>query len=154
MRTLIAATAALLAVGAASPALAASIAPAATHTGAVLQLPAAAPTLVQAKKKKKKKKKTSESAEITEIGNAKRGKADLEIKATVAKEGRTCELTVKYKGGATADDDSTSDADKICEFSIEVPNDSKVVGEATAELTVKDSSGKKVATAKKTFTVK
>lgn len=103
---------------------------------------------------KKKKKKSSESAEITEIGNAKRGKSDLEIKAKVAKSGRTCELTVKFKGGATDDDDTTSDRNKICEFTISVPDKTSVVGTATAELTVKDSNGKKVASAKKTFDVK
>lgn len=155
MRPLIVAAAALLAVGVASPTLAA---PAVTldsrpaaDTQTSIQLAAPVP-LVQATKKKKKKK--SESASITEIGNARRGKSDLEIKASVSKSGRDCNLSVKWKDGSTSEDDAESKEDKICEFSISVPSSSGVVGEATASLTVKDASGKKVASAKKTFTVK
>ena len=155
MRSLIVAAAALLAVGTAVPALAA---PATTTSGltattlASLQ-PQNSTPLVQAKKKKKKKK-TSESATITEIGTATRGKIDLEIKATVAKSGRECKMSIKWKDGTNTDDETVSKDDKVCEFSIEVPNNTKVVGEATANLTVKDSAGKKVATASRKFTVK
>lgn len=155
MRSLIVAAAALLAVGAAIPAQAA---PAIVTPGlsgvtlASIHQPVTS-TAVQAAKKKKKKK-TSESASITEIGNARRGKSDLEIKATVAKTGRACELTIKWKDGSTTDVEANSEEEKVCEFSVEVPNNTKVVGEATANLTVKDSAGKKVATASRKFTVK
>ena len=46
-----------------------------------------------------------------------------------------------------------SGSDKVCTFSIDVPDSSAVVGDAKASVTVKDSAGKKVATASKTFTV-
>jgi hypothetical protein len=154
VRSLIVAAAALLAVGTAVPALAApaitTSTPAPTTLSSI-QLHSAATSVLA---KKKKKKKTSESATITEIGNATRGKIDLEIKATVAKSGRECKMSVKWKDGSNTDDETVSKDDKVCEFSIEVPNNTKVVGEATANLTVKDSGGKKVATASRKFTVK
>lgn len=148
MRLLLAAAGALIAVGVATPTFAAP--PTATTTAT--QRSSTDTTVLAATKKKKRKK--SESASIDSIGKAIRDKRDLEIKATVAKEGRDCQLKVKWKDGSTDEDEDTSKEDKTCEFSISVPDGTRVVGEATAELIVKDSSGKKVASASKTFTVK
>lgn len=157
MRTLLAAAAVLLAVGAAAPSYAAPLHSAAPANTTLVQWVPAAATAdggVVYKKKKKKKSSTSESASIESIGNAKRGKSDLEIKVKVAKADRTCELKIVWHNDDKTEDDADSDEDKICEFSIQVPDDKNVVGDATAEVTVKNADGKKVASTKRTFTVK
>jgi len=158
VRTLIAAAAALLAVGTTSSVFAAQPATIPATSAFVQGLPdPGASVLVHSTTKKKKKKKSSsskESAKFEEIGNAKRGKSDLEIKIKVSKTDRTCELKIKWKSGDTTTDEEDANDDKVCEFSIEVPGDRDVVGDATATVTVKDASGKKVASAKKTFPVK
>jgi hypothetical protein len=98
-------------------------------------------------------KKKKEKASFEEIAPTTRGKKGLEIRVKVAKSGRKCELKVTWKNDASANDDDTSGSDKVCTFNIDVPDSSGVVGDAKASVTVKDSSGKKVATASKTFTV-
>jgi hypothetical protein len=154
VRTLIAAAAALLAVGTATPSFAAPFPPTmAGSAGIVQSLSSSLPT-VQLTKKSKSKSKSKESASFEEIGNAKRGKSDLAIKVKVSKADRTCQLKITWNNDDTSEDEQEADDSKICEFSVEVPGDRGVVGDATATVTVKDSSGKKVATAKKTFTVK
>lgn len=152
MRVLLASAAALLIVYGIGPVVAAA---AEAGAGPTLQFRTAdggAPVTVRAKKKKKAKK---ESASISDIGEVRRGKKDLEIGATVAKSGRTCELKIKWKDGSTDEADSVeSTSSKVCVMRIDVPSSRNAVGEATAELTVRDSSDNKVASAKKTFTVK
>ena len=155
MRTLLVVAAALFALGATSPVLATPLPNAAFAPSIVVQgLPGAgAAGLTEIRKKKKKS--TKESAKFEEIGNATRGKADLEIKVKVAKSDRSCELKVKWKdGSSSAEEDDEAKSDKICEFSVSVPNARDAIGDATATVTVKDASGNKVASAKKTFPVK
>jgi hypothetical protein len=155
VRTLIAAAAALLAVGTATPSFAAPFPPTIAGSASIVQsLSSSLTTVHLTKKKKKKKSKSKESASFEEIGNAKRGKSDLAIKVKVSKADRTCQLKITWNNDDTSEDEQEADDSKICEFSVEVPGDRGVVGDATATVTVKDSSGKKVATAKKTFTVK
>jgi len=77
----------------------------------------------------------------------------LAIKVKVAKSGRKCELKVTWKNDTSSNDTEAAGSDKVCSLSIDVPDSSAVVGDAKASVTVKDSSGKKVATASKTFTV-
>jgi hypothetical protein len=165
MRTFIVAAAALLAVGTAVPTFAATIAPA-TDLSAASYLSSspmdvqeadqgiAATTTTTTKKKKKKTTPAAETASITEIGTAKRGKSDLEIKATTSKAGRQCKLSIKWKDGTKTDAETDAKSDETCEMTIAVPNAAGVVGEATASLTIKDTSGNKVASTSKTFTVK
>jgi hypothetical protein len=154
VRTLIAAAAALLAVGTATPSFAAPFPPTIAGSASIVQSLSSSLTTVHLTKKKKKKSKSKESASFEEIGNAKRGKSDLAIKVKVSKADRTCQLKITWNNDDTSEDEQEADDSKICEFSVEVPGDRGVVGDATATVTVKDSSGKKVATAKKTFTVK
>lgn len=153
LRILVAAIAALLA---ASPAFATPLPTAASGPSVVIQaLPgagAAGPTEVR--KKKKKSSSSKESAKFEEIGNATRGKPDLEIKVKVAKSDRTCELKVKWNDDSSSSDDDEAKSDKICEFSVSVPDARDALGDATATVTVRDAAGKKVASAKKTFPVK
>lgn len=158
MRTFLAAAAALLAVGTAVPALAAPAISltslSATTVQSSIQL-SDAPTAVQTKKTTKTtKKKVKETVSISSIEGAKKGKKGFEIKATVAKVGRHCELTVKYVDGSTSADETDGKSDKVCTFSIDIPNESKVIGDATAKIVVKDAAGSKVASASKMFTVK
>jgi hypothetical protein len=156
VRTLIAAAAALLAVGTATPSFAAPFPPTIAGSASIVQSLSSSLTTVHLtkKKKKKSKSKSKESASFEEIGNAKRGKSDLAIKVKVSKADRTCQLKITWNNDDTSEDEQEADDSKICEFSVEVPGDRGVVGDATATVTVKDSSGKKVATAKETFTVK
>jgi hypothetical protein len=155
MRTLIAAAAALLAVGTATPSFAAPFPPTMAGSASIVQSLSSSLTTVQlTKKKKKSKSKSKESASFEEIGNAKRGKSDLSIKVKVSKTDRTCQLKITWNNDDTSEDEQDANDNKICEFSVEVPSGRGVVGDATATVTVKDTSGKKVATAKKTFTVK
>ena len=151
LRTLV--VAALLALGATSPVLATSRPAAGSSTSVVVQgLPdggAAGPI-----RAKKKKKLSRESAKFEEIGNAKRGKPDLEIKVKVSRSERSCELKIKWKNGDTSEGNADAKDEKLCEFSISVPDARDAVGDATATVTVKDASGNKVASAKKTFPVK
>ena len=152
MRTLIAVVVALLALGAAPPAFGSALP--AIEPGAALGIrgePGAGPAgVVRASKKKSSK----ESAKFEEIGNAKRGKSDFEIKIKVSKSEWTCELKIKWNNGDTTSDEEDANDDKICEFSIEVPKERDTVGDATATVTVRNANGKKVASAKKTFEVK
>lgn len=153
LRILVAAVVALLA---ASPAFATPLPTAASGSSVVVQaLPGAGTAGSTEVRKKKKKKKTSskESAKFEEIGNATRGKPDLEIKVKVAKSDRTCELKVKWNDDSSSSDDDEAKSDKICEFSVSVPDARDALGDATATVTVRDAAGKKVASAKKTFPV-
>jgi hypothetical protein len=154
VRTLIAAAAALLAVGTATPSFAAPFPPTIAGSASIVQSLSSSLTTVHLTKKKKKKSKSKESASFEEIGNAKRGKSDLAIKVKVSKADRTCQLKITWNNDEKSEDEQDADDSKICELSVDVPSDRDVVGDATATVTVKDSSGKKVATAKKTFTVK
>lgn len=158
MRTFLAAAAALLAVGTAVPALAApavslSSQPTTTVLSSV-QLIGSPPAIQTTKTKTSKKKKAKETVSISSIEGAKKGKKGFEIKATVAKAGRHCELTVKYVDGSTSADETDGKSDKVCTFNIDIPNESKVIGDATAKVVVKDAAGSKVASASQTFTVK
>ena len=154
MRTLIAAAAALLAVGTATPSFAAPFPPTMAGSASIVQSLSSSLTAVQLTKKKKSKSKSKETASFESIGNAKRGKSGLEIKVKVSKSDRTCQLKITWNNDEKSEDEQDADDSKICELSVDVPSDRDVVGDATATVTVKDSSGKKVATAKKTFTVK
>ena len=146
MRTLIAAAAVLFAVGTTSPVIAAS--PASAGSNLVQVLPGAGSAGLTVRKKKKK-----ETATFQEIGTAKIGN-DLKIKIKVSKPDRKCELELTWKDGSTADvDDEDSDADKICKFTIAVPNSKKIVGDATVKVTVRDGTDKKVASEETTFPV-
>lgn len=151
MRPLLVLAASLLAVTAAPLADWTLSAPAAV-IGA--PAPQAAPltnlTTVQTTKKKKK-----ESATIQTIGSVKHGKKDFEITAKVAKADRKCELEIKWADGSTdSPDDEDADSSKKCTFKIDVPSNSKVIGDATAKLTVRDGTNKKVASDQQTFSVK
>jgi hypothetical protein len=97
--------------------------------------------------------KKKEKASFEDIAATTRGKKGLEIRVKVAKSGRKCELKVTWKNDTSSNDDDASDSDKVCTFSIDVPDSSAVVGDAKASVTVRDNSGKKVATASKTFAV-
>src|SRR5688572_6514706 len=91
--------------------------------------------------------KKKETASFPEIGNATRGKKGLTFKVKVAKSERKCEIKVTWKNDTSTYDDATAGSDKICLLSLDVPDSSAVVGEAKATVTVRDSGGKKVATA-------
>jgi hypothetical protein len=155
LRTLIVAAAALLFAGATSPTLAMPLPGSAAGSA---ELARAATALdpashVMATKKKKKKSSKKESVSFQEIGNARRGKSDLEIKVKTSKADRTCQLKIKWHDGSTTNEEEDSDDDKICEFTVSVPSGRDAAGDAEATVTVKDGSGKKVASAKKKFPV-
>ena len=102
-----------------------------------------------------KKKSSSESVTLDDISSVKHGKSGVEITASVSKAGLTCDLKIKYADGSSDSPDSvTSAKDKTCTFEIDIPNNSGVAGDATAEVILKDASGKKLASDKKSFTVK
>lgn len=151
LRILVAAVAALLA---ASPAFATPLPTAASGPSVVVQALPGAGAAGSTEVRKKNKSSSKESAKFEEIGNATRGKPDLEIKVKVAKSDRTCELKVKWNDDSSSSDDDEAKSDKSCEFSVSVPDARDAIGEATATVTVKDASGNKVASAKKTFPVK
>ncbi len=161
MRSLIVGAAALLAVSVTTPALAAplSVFPtAAASTVQSLPTDGATSVLATTTKKKKKKKTTTtkaESASIENIASVRRGEKGFQIITKVAKTDRVCSLKVKWNDGTTETaDDVDADKSKECTSELDVPSGRDAVGTATATVTVKDSKGKKVATAKKTFTVK
>jgi hypothetical protein len=156
LRTLIVVVEALLAVGAASPALAVPPFTVASEGAgiAVRHLPTAGAAGLTVRKKKEKKAHKKESVSFQEIGNARRGKSDLEITVRVAKTERTCELKITWENDDTTEDEADANDDKLCELSVDVPSDRSVVGDAKATVTVKNLSGKKVASASKTFAVK
>ena len=151
MRTFIAAAAALLAVGATSPVLAAPLAPPISAGSSVVQaLPGASAAGLTVRKKKK------ESVTLQDVENAKVGSSDLKITFKVSKAERTCQLEIKWKDGSSADvEDVDADSDKICEFTdIEVPKGSKNRGDASVTVRVLDGTGKKVASLDTKITVK
>ena len=155
MRTLIAVVVALFAVSAASPALGSALPAVGPGAATSVQgLPDAGAAGLTEVRKKKKKKSSKESAKFEEIQSANRGKPDLEIKVKVAKSDRTCDLKIKWKDGSSSADNDEAKTDKICEFSVSVPDARDAIGDATATVTVRDPAGKKVASAKKTFPVK
>ncbi|MFN8635950.1 MAG: hypothetical protein U0893_19045 [Chloroflexota bacterium] len=158
MRSLVIGATIMLAVGMAAPAQATML-PSVPRTGG-LQLALAAggtvvdPTTVRASQKKNdSKKKKRESAKFLEIQNATRGKKDLEIKVKVAATDRSCDLTIEWNDGKTTKDDVEAGRDKVCELSVGVPSSRDALGDTVAKVSVRDSSGNKVATISKTFTV-
>lgn len=109
------------------------------------------------KKSKNTKKKTKSSGSVTldSIPAAKRGTSGLEITAKASKADLTCDLKLTYADTSEDQPDSvTSDKDKTCTFEVDIPDERAAVGQATAEVTLKDAGGKKLASDKKTFTVK
>lgn len=109
----------------------------------------------KSKKKKKTTKKSSGSVSLDSIPTAKRGTSGLEITAKASKADLTCDLKLTYADKSEDQPDSvTSDKDKTCTFEVDIPAERAAVGEATAEVTLKDAGGKKLASDKKTFTVK
>lgn len=107
------------------------------------------------KKSSDKNKSGSGTVTLDSIPSVKHGKSGFEITATVSKAGLTCDLKIKYADGSGDHPDSvTSDKDKSCTFQVDIPDDSGVAGEASAEVTLKDADGKKLASDKKSFTVK
>lgn len=106
-------------------------------------------------KKKKKTKKSSGSVTLDSIPTTKRGTSGLEITAKASKADLTCDLKLTYADKSEDQPDSvTSDKDKTCTFEVDLPDERAAVGQATAEVTLKDAGGKKLASDKKTFTVK
>jgi hypothetical protein len=151
VRILIAAVAALLAVGAASPVLA--LAPPIAVPGpssVVRRLPdggAAGPAVVRKKKK--------EAVTIRNVTGAKKGKNGLRIRVKVAKADRTCELELEWNDGSSPEiEDADAGTNKYCTFTVDVPDDDEVVGEATMTVTVKSATGKKLNEVEGSFTVK
>ena len=151
LRTFIAAAAALLAVGATSPALAVPLAPPMSAGSSVVRaLPGASAAGLTVRKKKK------ETVTLQKVENATLGSSKLKITFKVAKPERTCQLEIKWKDGSSTNvDDVEADEDKICEFKeIEVPKSSKNRGDASVTVKVLDGTGKKVASLDTTFAVK
>lgn len=165
MRQLLALVALSVALAAAPSVRAAPIAPTDNHT--VVQKSTSSTSTSTSKSKKKntkdsgsKKKKSTKdsssgSATLDSIASVKHGKSGVEITASVSKADLTCDLKLRYANGSTDSPDSvTSDKDKVCSFSVDIPDDSDVAGTAAAELTLHDSNGKKLASDKKDFTIK
>src|SRR5687768_11171852 len=97
VRILIAAVAALLAVGVASPVLALAPLTAGPEPASIVQrLPdgdAAGPAVVRKKKK--------ESVTIKSVTGARKGKNGLKIKVKVAKADRVCEMELQWNDGSS-----------------------------------------------------
>ena len=152
MRTLLVAAAALVAVSATTPALAAPpILPAPSMADIALSAPLFAPATGGTAVQKKKK----ESATLQTVKGAKRGKKGLKIKIKVAKSDRTCEMNLQWADGSSADvEDVDASTGKVCTFTVDVPKGRDVVGDAEVSVKVKDGTGKKVASVSGSFTVK
>jgi hypothetical protein len=165
VRPLIVAAVTLLTVSATAPPVVAAMPFATSSTTVVSQtLPDHAVTTVQMKSKKKKKKDKdkdkdkAESGTINTIDTFKQGKIGAKATAEVSASDRFCELTITWKDG-TAGPIVRANADgaSTCAFSVDVPNESRVVGKGIADLKVlkiKDGKEIKVATDSRTFTVK
>ncbi len=160
MRQVMIAAAALLTVGATVPPPAAAMTSGVSSVTLVGQaVPDQAAIVVQAKKKKKKDKKDkSESATLNSIPSITRGTTGVRVIAEVSASDRFCELTITWKDGTAGPIvRAAADGASVCTFSIDVPNESRVVGKGVADLKVlkiKESKETKVATASRTFTVK
>lgn len=157
-RSLVVAGSVLLAASGTTPTFAFGLPPAPTNAlvAAPMGSAAGATDLLATTKKKKKKKSssTSETVTIENIPSVKRGKSDFKITAKLSKSDRTCTLKVKFADDSTVESDEVDADGKRCEMSIDIPDERDAAGSATATVTVRDSKGKKVGTAKKTFTVK
>jgi hypothetical protein len=151
VRTLIAAAAALIAVGAASPAFATTLPIAVSGTASLAWgLPDGGAAGLAVVRKKKK-----EAATIKSVTGAKKGKKGLKIKVKVAKADRVCEMELQWNDGSSAEvEDADAGTDRYCTFTVDVPDDKEVVGEATLTVTVKSATGKKLTEVEGAFTVK
>jgi hypothetical protein len=150
VRTLIAAAAAIIAVGAASPTLAAPPLVTSAADPALVRVLSGTGTADLSTVRKKKK----EAASIKEVKGAKQGKKGLKIKVKVVKDDRRCEMEIEFNDGSAPEiEDVEAGTDKYCVFSINVPNDEDVVGEATMTVTVKSATGKKLVEVEGSFTV-
>lgn len=150
MRFFIAAFAALLAVSATAPVMALASPPAAPGPASFVQgLPdggAAGPALIRKKKK--------EAVTIKNVTGAKKGKEGLKIRVKVAKADRVCEMELQWNDGSSADvEDADAGTNKYCTFTVDVPDDDEVVGEATMTVTVKSATGKKLNEVEGSFNV-
>ncbi|HYU21322.1 MAG TPA: hypothetical protein VEQ11_21770 [Chloroflexota bacterium] len=117
------------------------------------------PERVAKKSRHKKKHKShsssggSVSVSLDSIDSVRRGRS-VDINGHVGSSNVTCFLKVTYTDGTKDEPGSKSpNSDKDCKFTISVPDNRDVVGDATAELTAKDDSGHKKGSDKRTFSV-
>jgi hypothetical protein len=160
VRPLIIGAITLLTVGATTPPIASAM-PFTSSSPAIVshsQPEQAVSTIQATAKKKKKKKDKAETATLDTIDTFKKGKLGAKVTGETSASDRFCELTITWKDG-TAGPIVRANADgaNTCTFSVDVPNESRVVGKGVADLKVlkiKDGKEIKVATDSRTFTVK